>query len=318
MTTLDRAFIKAFSGAPAPRVSRLPLADTTPAALPPVASESEPAWPSGRTTPTRPAAVDPSQSRISLSTYSGALAYPQTVRARHEVDRLRWPAECGALSLDASIDWNWFVDHLAMHMGLGQKTIALTSLERGVGRTTVCLTLARKLAARGLRPLVVDADCQQPDLARVCHLELYSGWGEVMLGEVPLEESLVASIDDGVTLMPWRGTETRLSQLAASPRVATSFGLLRNHYDLVLIDAPPLSSDAAIAELAGFAEAIALDAVYVLHDARHAVKPALGSMCEKLRQAGLSVDGLIENFVPTQDDSAAAGSQAAALLATHH
>lgn len=318
MTTLDRAFIKAFSGAPAARVSRSPPADSSPAVLSPAASESEPAWPSGRATPTRPVPANPSHATISLSTYSGALAYPQTVRARHEVDRLHWPAECGALSQDTSIDWNWFVDHLAMHMGLGQKCIALTSLERGAGRTTVCLTLARKLAARGLRPLVVDADCQHPDLARACHLELYSGWGEVMLGDVPLEESLVASIDDGVTLMPWRGTETRLSQLATSPRVATSFGLLTSHYDLVLIDAPPVPSDEAIAELAGFAEAIALDAVYVLHDARYAVKPALGSMCEKLRQAGLSVEGLIENFVAAEDDSMAAGSEAVAPLATHH
>lgn len=314
MTTLDRAFIKAYSDAPALRVRPAPIEDDE-VVLTPIASDNEPAWPSGRTTPTRPLASELPQPKVALSTFSGALTYPQSVRARNEVDRVRWPAECGALSRDTSIDWNWFVDHLVMHMGLGQKCIALTSLERGVGRTTVCLTLARKLAARGLRPLVVDADCQQPDLARVCRLEQYAGWGEVMLGEVPLEESLVASIDDGVTLMPWRGTETRLSQLATSPRVATSFGLLTSHYDMVLIDAPPLPGDEAIGEWIGFAEAIALEAVYVLHDARYAVNPALGSMCEKLRKAGLSVEGLIENFV-ADAEPVVPGSQASSALAT--
>lgn len=314
MTTLDRAFIKAYSGGPALRVNRGPAADHE-QDLEPIVAQSEPAWPSGRITPA-PAASAAAPAKVALSTYGGALAFPQSVRARNEVDRLRWPGECVALSQDPAIDWNWFVDHLAMHMGLGQKCIALTSLERGVGRTTVCLTLARKLAARGLRPLVVDADCQQPDLARVCRLDQYAGWGEVMLGEIALEEALVASIDDGVTLMPWRGTETRLSQLTGSPRLSASFELLRGHYDVVLIDAPPLASDEAIGELVGFAEAISLDAVYVLHDTRCVLNPGLGAMCQKLREAGVSVEGLIENFV--SEAETLASSEPTAPLTTQH
>lgn len=314
MTTLDRAFIKAYTGAPPARERAPRVAEA--AAAPFVAPANEPAWPSGRATPPRPTAVESPPPKVALSTFSGILAYPQSVRARNEVDRLRWPVECTVLAEDPA--WHGLLDQLSKQISMGQKCIAVTSLERGVGRTTVCLTLARQLAARGLRPLVVDADCQQPDLARVCRLQQYSGWGEVMLGDMPLEEALVAAIDDGVTLMPWRGAEKRLSQLATSERVATSFELLRGHYDLVLIDAPPVSSDEALGELVGFAEGISLDAVYLLYDARYPMNPGLGPVCDKLRSAGLAVEGLMENFGAADSEPSAPGAAAVNPTATHH
>lgn len=270
----------------------------------------------------RPRDTAPSDGRrIAAAQSCGCRPSPESWRTRkrcvrNEIDRLRWPVECTMLAENQA--WHGLLDQLSKQISMGQKCIAVTSLERGVGRTTVCLTLARQLAARGLRPLIVDADCQQPDLARVCRLQQYSGWGEVMLGDMPLEEALVAAIDDGVTLMPWRGAEKRLSQLATSERVATSFELLRGHYDLVLIDAPPVSSDEALGELVGFAEGISLDAVYLLYDARYPMNPGLGPVCDKLRSAGLAVEGLMENFGAADSDPSAPGAAAVNPPATHH
>lgn len=341
MTLLDRAFIKAYGEPPAAapatpqRAPVAPAAKSPANALPPIEPvEGELAWPSGRPSPPLGQALVPpspamrkpmevqaevqapvtspfigvstSQPTLPLSSFTTAAQPEESARARHEVDRLNVPAPCEALINESTVDWAWFVDHLVMQMGLGQKRIAITSLQVGAGRTTVCLAVTRQLAARGLRPLLVDADNDQPELANLCSLEEFAGWDEALLSDVPIDEALVVAIEDGVTLMPWRGPTTRLSELAASGRTTRCFKLLSDHYDLIVFDAPTLATQQAVDEFATLAHAIDLDGVYVVDDSRGDHSDELLTMCQQLHDAGLTVDGIIENFVAVQPDGESA------------
>ena len=49
--------------------------------------------------------------------------------------------------------------------------LAIAGGKGGCGKTTTTLGLARELARRGTRPLVVDADCDMPDLHHVARVE---------------------------------------------------------------------------------------------------------------------------------------------------
>lgn len=296
MTTLDRAFIKAYAEEPAPVTAGHATKSTQPTGSPP--RPSEPAWPSGMPSEGTMAAEPAALTSLPLSAYTQRGKADDSGRARHEIDRLQWPGECTALVKQSPVAWSAMVDRLVAHGVQGEKCIAFTALSRGAGCTTVCLTLARQLAERGLRPLVVEVNGEHPQLTTLCGLDACAGVNDVLLGQLPLDEALVASVDDGVTLMPWRGKPAKLADLAVSLRAEACFELLASRYDLILIDAPPVPSPAAMGELAALGEAIGLGAVYLVHDCRQGTT-ALPKACEAFAQAGLPVVGLIENFAAT-------------------
>ncbi len=305
MTTLDRAFIKAFADTAPGGAAQAPRAEAAnPPRRPPVAAKAQPDV-SSRAVPTAGEAVagarisrpQPTAPLAPLSAFAGQVKIHEPFRAEVEVDRFSWTPACEDLFSRAKGAWSRFIDQLIERSGQGQKCIAIASAHRGEGRTTVSLALARHLATRGLRVVVVDADLESPNLARACGLSTYTSWGEVLQKELPLGEALVTAVDDGVTLMPWRGSAVHMAQLATSLRTATSFNLLRDHYEFVLLDTMPLVGQTSISDFASFARSIRLDAVYMVQDSRWTLDEQLAATCAKLRRSGLPVEGIIENFV---------------------
>jgi Mrp family chromosome partitioning ATPase len=277
MTPLDRALRKAF-------------AEKAPRAAAPESQQPAPAI-TPDDVPQPPGSLSP------LSKFVGRPRIHESAGALLEVDHLAWPPACDDLLARSSDALHPFAEQIIERIGQGQKIVALASCRRGEGRTTVSLVVAKHLAARGLRPVVVDADSENPNLARNCGILDHAGWGDVLAGELPLGDALIAAVDDGVTLMPWRGAAVSTAQLAGSVRTARSFSMLRDHYDLVLLDTMPLSSPTAVSDFAGFAESIGLDALYLIHDVRSTSPEVLAETWAQLRGAGVNVAGIIENFV---------------------
>jgi Mrp family chromosome partitioning ATPase len=153
---------------------------------------------------------------------------------------------------------------------------------------------------------VVDADYEHPSLARACGIADHAGWGDVLDEQLALGDALIAAVEDHITLMPWRGEPKSSSRLHSS-RAATTFGMLRDHYDLVLLDTMPLGESSAIDDFARFAKAVQLDALYLLHDVRSTAPEALADAWPQLRRSGVNVEGIIENFVAPKGGGRAAG-----------
>jgi Mrp family chromosome partitioning ATPase len=302
MTTFDKAFIKAFTDAP-PH----PAAASQQAAPPPHAGQDK---------PPRRARLGGSSMRVSemgvpqaaprkpsppprpLSSFSAQPRIQESWRALLEVDRFQWPATCDQLLSEARGEWDRFGEQLIERMSQGQKCVALASAGRGHGRTIVALTLAKLLASRGLRPVVIDADTCNPELAKGCGVSVHSGWDDLLTSELVLGESLISAVDDGVVLMPWRTALHAGSALPTSMRASTVFATLREHYDLAIVDALPLDGNITIAEFASFATAIHLDALYLVHNRAAGSLESLADTSAKLLRAGVPVMGVIENFVP--------------------
>lgn len=285
MTTLDRAFIKAF--APSTPAATAGAEKPAEAPRPQQAAESKP--------PTAaPEALSPP---LPLSSFAPPPPVNDSFRALLEIDRAAWPPACSELLERAGHDWDRFTAQLIERMGQGQKCIALASIARGDGSTTISLALAKHMAARGLRPVVVDVNPENPALARSCEISVHTGWDDLLSSEMPLGEALITAVEDGVTLMPWRGSAVSVSQLAGSKRVSDIFGTLREHYDLVLLDTMPLVGQTTIADFASFAGVIRLDALYLIHNVRTTSPEQLTAASSKLHRAGLPLVAVIENFV---------------------
>jgi len=218
-----------------------------------------------------------------------------------QVDRFHWPKVCRRLVEQAGQELDRVADALEAAMTRGRKVLAIGACRRGEGATSLLLCAARRLAERGFKVVMVDADVAQAKLARRLQLLPEFGWEETLAGRVPLEEVVIESADDGLALLPVCAPlcDTDLSPISTEveTRLAEGIATLAAHYDLVLVDPGPLEDfDAAGA---AWARAVAgrLDAVALVHKARTTSQKRLAELQHALSEAGTQQVGVIQNFV---------------------
>lgn len=116
----------------------------------------------------------------------------------------------------------------------------VTSTLAGEGKTVASLNLALALAQSGAQVILVDADLRHPRCHAVLGVPNDSGLSNVLLGEVPLA-SAVRTIDDPpLTLLPAGPPPSNPSELVGSIRMHDLLAELRQGYDFVIVDTPPV------------------------------------------------------------------------------
>jgi Mrp family chromosome partitioning ATPase len=232
-----------------------------------------------------------------LSAFAPTPTADDKIYAGVEVDDICWPTECTELIERARRGFDRFVDHLTERITQDERCIAIAGFCPGDGRTLITLATAKHLATRGIHTLMVDANFENPMLGPSCRITPQSGWCEVVAGQRTLEEALITSRSDGVTLLPCRGRSQTSEPPCDSVQLAATFATLKEQYDLVLLDTTALHSPTAVAQFAGLAEAIRLDAIYLVRDTRTTSVEEMAATCAALRQAHVAVAGIIDNFV---------------------
>lgn len=122
------------------------------------------------------------------------------------------------------------------------KVIMVTSALDGEGKTTLAANLAQSLASLGLKTLLIDGDLRNPELTRsLCpHAEV--GLLNVAVGDSPLDQAILLDRSTGLSILPSLPVydiETA-SELIFSERMRDILDHLRDHFELILVDSPPL------------------------------------------------------------------------------
>jgi capsular exopolysaccharide synthesis family protein len=128
----------------------------------------------------------------------------------------------------------------------GVQVIVVTSPGCGEGKTTVASNLGAAFAATGRRVLLVDSDMRRPRLHTIFELPLSPGVHE-FAAEIP-SEGTPAPLDRFVRhsgiknlfLLPAGDCGEAESSLVHTLRFREKFAALRRHFDIILVDAPPL------------------------------------------------------------------------------
>jgi Mrp family chromosome partitioning ATPase len=250
----------------------------------------------GQASPPRaamPAALPKSgKAAVATPTFAPQSA-PVVLRPAFEVPKFPWPALCQAL-LDADPHaWNRAAEQLEQAALGGERLVLVTSRARGEGRTTLTICLARLLSSRGTRLALVDADFPRAELARRLRLMPQAGWENVWAGE-PLEEALIESVADGVTLLPIKEPIATLDRLRAAP-LGRALQALKQAHDLVLVETGPIEelSAGGVELLAGAAR---FDAALVVCDTRGGTAGNVDGIAGRLAAAGIGHWSVLENY----------------------
>ena len=123
------------------------------------------------------------------------------------------------------------------------RVIALTSANPREGKTTVASNLALALAEIGRRVLLIDGDLRQPRLHDI--FKVSNAWGltDFLAGTKPPEgsEAMVAGTAyGGLYVLPAGTAASSISNLLHSPRALELLKRMRQEFDMVIIDTPPM------------------------------------------------------------------------------
>jgi capsular exopolysaccharide synthesis family protein len=182
------------------------------------------------------------------------------------------------------------------------KVLIFTSPAAGDGKSTSVMNLAIALVQQGKRIAVVDADMRRGGLHKMLNGLQTPGLSEILVGQCTIEsalQSLTLETFGAVDLLATGVVPPNPAELLASPRFRLLLEGLRETYDVVLIDSPPINlvTDAAII-------GSETDGAILVARAAKTTRDELLHAISQLRHVQVSVTGLVLNdFDPKRDAS---------------
>jgi len=189
------------------------------------------------------------------------------------------------------------------------KVILITSSTVKEGKSTIAANLAVVLAQQGARILLIDADMRKPMQHHTFGIKRDPGLSEcllgqhhwqdavkrfsdVMLGDMGIDQALLTPGLDQLEILTCGIVSANPPDLLAAPAMDTILQEVREEYDMVIIDMPPLlhTTDATIL-------ASKVDGVLLVYHIGSVVRGALKRVQTNIESVGGKVIGIVLNGV---------------------
>lgn len=133
---------------------------------------------------------------------------------------------------------------LSLHKNKSIKTIAITSSIHSEGKTITCLNLAVAMAQSTNKPkiLLIDADMRRGKLARYLGIRNHAGLAELLRGQAKLDDVLFKGDIDNLTFISSGTVPPNPVELLGSEDMKDFLTDIKQKFDYILIDTPPLIS----------------------------------------------------------------------------
>lgn len=123
----------------------------------------------------------------------------------------------------------------------GIKALAFTSPQSGDGKTTTAVNAALALGRGGRnRVVLVDGDLRRPGVHTMLGLRANKGLADIVAGRASLDDCLWRFGDDELYVLPAGNVPDDLSTTLYDPRLADLFAALKQRFDFVVVDTPPV------------------------------------------------------------------------------
>ncbi|WP_422345152.1 GumC family protein [Parasphingorhabdus sp.] len=171
----------------------------------------------------------------------------------------------------------------------------LTSTRPNEGKSTSALALAAVLSSTGKRILLIDGDMRNPSLHKMLAKENLGGLSNYLSGSDDLRQLIVESDAYEFDIMSAGPIPPNAAELLSSPRMGEMIEKLRETYDTVIIDAPPVLGLADIPLLADAVEGV----IYTI-EAGGVKMRGIQAAIQRVRSSHAHIFGGIVTKVPQQ------------------
>lgn len=178
------------------------------------------------------------------------------------------------------------------------RVVAMTSSLPNEGKTTSSICLARLAAVSDIRTIIVDCDLRHRSLNRLVPDNPDKGLVEFLKGDATLEQVIWHDEASGMDILPISTARHSKSDYIGSEKMRQLIADLRERYEFVVLDTPPVLPLADTRLIAGWADAVA-----VMCRWRSTPRRALESTLEILADADAKIAGVGLSMVDLRKQS---------------
>jgi succinoglycan biosynthesis transport protein ExoP len=122
------------------------------------------------------------------------------------------------------------------------RIIGFTSVLPNEGASTIAVAVAQSLAKSGRSVILVDCDLRHPELTRELSPHAKIGLQEILIGGDAVDEAIHWDASSGFAFLPGviHNLKARPEELLETPALFEVLTELRQRYDYVIVDLPPM------------------------------------------------------------------------------
>lgn len=123
----------------------------------------------------------------------------------------------------------------------GCKIIAITSSMQSEGKSITAVNLALSLVGADKKVLLIDCDLRKPKIGRLLSMSAQSGLTNVLVDRDQLKASIHTFDDTGLQVLLSGSIPPNPSELLSSARMHELIGMMREKFDYIILDTPPIN-----------------------------------------------------------------------------
>jgi len=181
------------------------------------------------------------------------------------------------------------------------KTILLSSTYSGEGKTTISLNTALSFSKIG-KVLLIETDIRRPSVLSKTNLADEApnvGFSDIIQGgDVKMSDCIMKLPGSEIEVMTSGTRRSDLTDLTTTKKLRQFFDVLKNNYDYVIVDTPPIQP---VSDTLFISQAT--DHNLLIVRANHTKLVGIKSILKKLENVDVKVDGLIFNDLDTSKAS---------------
>ena len=135
------------------------------------------------------------------------------------------------------------------------KTIIVTSSAPGEGKTMISLNLAGSFARDEKKTIIVDCDLRKPRVHSILQESVSPGLTDYLFGKVSFENIIKMSKLTKMDFIPAGTIHSNASEILNSKKMIALLQRLKETYDIIVLDSPPILAVADTEVLSNFVDA---------------------------------------------------------------